>query len=68
MKTNLLAVVDNANIADYTLGVAHDLVNNGIGGNGCDVDELLVISCVIDRAAAQLREAISLADKMRKEA
>jgi hypothetical protein len=65
-KNQLLEVVDTAGIAEYTLRIARDLVMNGIGGNGCDVDELTVISCTLDRVTAHLRESIAIADKMRK--
>jgi hypothetical protein len=65
-ELSLLDVVDTASMAGDTLRIARGIVMNGICGNGCDVDELTTISCVIDRAAAQLRESIAIADKMRK--
>ena len=65
-KIDLLRVVDTAMMAEHMLKLAHDLVWNGIGDNGCDVDELTILSCVLDRAAAQLRESTTLADKLFK--
>lgn len=65
-ENQLLEVVDNANIADDTLRIAHSLVHNGIGGDGCDVDDLVAISCVLDRVSAQIQNASKLADAMRK--
>lgn len=62
---NLIDVVDGANRAEYTLNIAHDLVRNAIGGDGADVDELLTISCVLDRVAAELRNSTAIADKLR---
>lgn len=67
-RTDLLEVVDTSMMAGYTLGIARGLVMNAIGGNGCDADDLTVLSCVIDRAAAQLKESIAIADKMHKAA
>ncbi len=63
---DLLNVVDGANRAEYTLKIAHDLVRNAIGGNGANADELLTISCVLDRATAELRSSTAIADKLRK--
>ena len=65
-QNQLRTVVDAANIADDTLRIAHDLVRNCIGSDGCDVDDLVAISCVLDRVSAQVRNASKLADAMRK--
>jgi hypothetical protein len=65
-ETLLLRIEDTANIADDTLRIAHSLVRNGIGGDGCDVDELVAISCVLDRVTAQIRQASKIAGAERK--
>lgn len=65
-ESDLLDVVDGANRAEYTLKTAHDLVRNAIGSNGASVDELLTISCVLDRVTAELGGAIAIAEKLRK--
>lgn len=64
----LLDVVDGANRAEYMLNIAHDLVRNAIGGGGADENELLTISCVLDRASAELKSSTAIADKLRKAA
>lgn len=62
----LLEVEDTTNIADDTLRIAHSLVHNGIGGDGCDVDDLVAISCVLDRVSTQIRKASKIAGTERK--
>ncbi len=62
----LLEVEDAANIADDTLRIAHSLVRNGIGSDGHDVDELVALSCVLDRVSAQIKKASNLAEAVRK--
>ena len=58
---------DSTTIANDTLRIAHGLVHNGIGScDGCDVDDLVVISCVLDRVSAQIRKASNLAGAARK--
>ena len=64
-NTDLLDVMDSVGMASHALRVARDLVTDGIGRNGCDVDELTVISCVLDRADVQL---LAVADKIREAA